>query len=412
MMIPAELKPVLQLADRLLSVASPMANSDDLVPVGQATGRVLTQEVVADRDSPAADVSAMDGYALKIGDATDGKRLPVVGISRPGAAPPPCPADGSTIQIFTGAVVPDGCDLVLRREDVSEIKGQDTDPITAIELLPHAYQRGSHIRKRGENARRGTRVIEPGALLRAGHIAAAASFGYGQLSVSRPIRVRIIVTGDELCDTNSAVAPWQIRDSNGSTLESLLRGLPWIDAPPAVRAADDFDQLVQTITMAMNDADAVLLTGGVSMGDFDFVPAAVRQAGVEQAFHKLPIRPGKPIFGGVGPGGKLVLGLPGNPVSAAVGCVRFARPMLAKMAGCRDWNRQRPRLHLEDAGDRSLPLVWYRLVRLTAQGDCGPVPSLGSGDLVSMAESDGFVEIPSGATGPGPWPFWAWQEAP
>src|SRR5690606_20573956 len=143
--------------------------------------------------------------------------------------------------------------------------------------------------------------------LHAGCIAAAANFGAATVEVARPVRVQVIVTGDELLGIDQAVQPWQLRDSNGATLAALLRPHPWIDLLSVEHVVDDLEALGQAIQRAVRKADALLLTGGVSMGDYDFVPAAVRAAGGRQVFHKLPIRPGKPIFGAVGPAGQLIL---------------------------------------------------------------------------------------------------------
>jgi molybdopterin molybdotransferase len=152
----------------------------------------------------------------------------------------------------------------------------------------------------------------------------------------------------------------------------------------------------------------VILTGGVSMGDYDYVPDVVREVGGEIVFHGLPLRPGKPILGAATSIGKLIVGLPGNPVSATVGCRRMVLPLLAKMSGQINWLPPRPMLRLLGGGDKAIPLHWMRLVRLTGDGVCEPVLSQGSGDLVSLGNSDGFVETPPGAVGEGPWPYYSW----
>ena len=402
-MITNDLSAIDRLAERI------GVQTTESVSINDAVGRVSREPILADRDSPAADVSAMDGYALGINAALSGNILRVTGLSRPGAPPPPCPADDAAIQIFTGAVVPSGCNAVVRREDVREIARTNESIIEEIQLGDIQFASGMNIRFQGENAAKDSIVIDDGALLRPGHIAAAVNFGYANLQVTRRIRVRILVTGDELCDVGEQVQAWQLRDSNGPTLNAILSSRPWIDIEQVNRAPDDFDMLAREIRESLEAVDAIILTGGVSMGDFDFVPAAVKRAGAEPVFHKLPIRPGKPIFGASGPVGQLVLGLPGNPVSAAVGAVRFAIPLLSKMAGCHAWMPPHPRITLEDHGEKTLPLTWFRLVQLQSNGACNPVRTLGSGDLVSLATSEGFVEVPAGETGPGPWPFWSWS---
>ncbi|WP_164103424.1 molybdopterin molybdotransferase MoeA [Candidatus Laterigemmans baculatus] len=376
------------------------------LPLADAVGRVLRSDLRADRDSPAANVSAMDGYALRASDLRAGAELAVTGESTPGAPPPTTPSPGEAIRIFTGAVVPLGCDAVLRREDVAE--QPERIQIAASGELPS----GRHIRFQGENSTAGSTILSSGSMLSPGGIAAAANFGAATLEVSRPVRVQTIVTGDELLRVDEPVQPWQLRDSNGPTLAALLRPHPWLELLPAMHVRDELERICEAVERGLQNADALLLTGGVSMGDYDFVPAAVQRAGGRQIFHKLPIRPGKPIFGAVGPEQQLILGLPGNPVSAAVGTVRFGLPLLRRIAHCDPWMPSRPRVELRDDGSlsKTLPLHWFRLVRLTGHGVVERVATQGSGDLVSLALSSGFIEQPPGTSGPGPWPYWSWTD--
>ena len=145
------------------------------------------------------------------------------------------------------------------------------------------------------------------------------------------------------------------------------------------------------------------------MGDYDYVPDVVREVGGEVIFHGLPIRPGKPILGAATGDGKLILGLPGNPVSATIGCRRMALPLLAKLSGQIDWQLPCPFVRLTGAGNKSIPLLWMRLARLTKNGTAETVRSQGSGDLVSLGQSTGFVQVPAGESGEGPWPYYHWH---
>lgn len=392
-----ELKPIEQLADRLRQVET------ETIAIEHAAGRILRGQVFADRDSPAANVSAMDGYAIRINDAKSGASLSIGGVSKTGFRPPETISVGQVLQVFTGAIVPAEFDLVIKREDVDE---QTAGVITLGET---SLKQGMNIRYQGENAASGSVVVDRGVRIGAGHVAAAVNFGCRDVEVSQKVRVDVLVTGDELIGAGQGVEPWQIRDSNGPTLYSLLSPSPSLAINSPERVGDDFDSLVQKIEASLRTTDCLLLTGGVSMGDFDFVPAAVKAAGGETIFHKLPIRPGRPILGAVGPAGQLVLGLPGNPVSAAVGAIRFARPLMQKMAGFKDWNTPPPRVMLTNPGDKTLPLIWFRLVNRDLVGNYVLTPTMGSGDLVSMSRSDGFVEIPVEESGSGPWKFWGWE---
>ena len=386
------------LAQRLVRV------DGETIPLARAAGRVLRVAVVADRDSPAADVSAMDGYALRIDDLATERPLPVSGESAPGH-PPPAIQPGHVVRIFTGAVVPQGMELVVRREDTAEMPHQ-------VRLLQPTRDAtvGLNIRRRGENAASGSQVLCEGSTLHAGAIAAAATFGAEAVQVSRTVRVAIIVTGDELRPLGANVAPWQLRDSNGPTLLALLAARPWIEVSSVESVEDSVERIQQVLNARLRDCDAVVLTGGVSMGDYDHVPDAVRGCGGDVVFHKLPIRPGKPILGAATRNGRLVLGLPGNPVSVAVGARRILLPLLGSLAGMDRPDAPRPTVTLASASFKTLPLYWYRLIRIDAPGKGLLVPTRGSGDVVSMAASTGFIEQPPNDPSPGPWPYWAWSD--
>lgn len=366
-------------------------------------GRILATDAVADRDSPAADVSAMDGYAVRLNQISDHGQIDVRGECIPGSAPPPMPAAG-VLRIFTGAVIPEGCDAVVKREDT--IESADTIRWRTAALSTAA---GMHIRRQGENTLRGTKTVSAGTILGPAQLASLCSFSVDQADVYRQIRVALITTGDELVrDAHTTMEPWQIRDSNRIAVESLVDRHRWIDSLTTLHSGDTLDVLTDTLRGALADQDAVILTGGVSMGDYDFVPAAAQAAGAETVFHKLPVRPGKPIFGAATSDGKLVLGLPGNPVSAAVGCRRFGIPLLSKIAGIAQWRQPCPALQLDTPPHKTIPLHWMRLVRISGHGTASPIIGKGSGDLVALGESDGFIETPPDNTAIGPWPFYAW----
>ena len=366
-------------------------------------GRVLAADVVADRDSPAADVSAMDGYAIRMADLQRSDEIPISGESTPGQ-PPPVMADGAAVRIFTGAIVPHGSEAVIKREDTEELDA-------AIRFRDAARQAraGESIRRAGENAMAGTTVLAAGTRLTAAQLATMANFGCYQTDVYRAVRVAIITTGDEVgMFKKEPPAAWQLRNSNRLSLAALLRTRASIAVDHVDHCRDDRQSLSDLMRERIGQCDAVLLTGGVSMGDYDYVPDVVQALGGEVIFHGLPIRPGKPILGAATDTGKLILGLPGNPVSATVGCRRFAIPLLAKKSGRTDWNCPHAVVRLEQAGNKTIPLHWMRLVRLTAPGVAAAVISQGSGDLVSLGQSSGFVELPPGARDEQAWPYFAW----
>ncbi len=220
----------------------------------------------------------------------------------------------------------------------------------------------------------------------------------------------IITTGDEVgMFSKTPPEPWQLRNSNQFSLASLLHPLSWITVEHLDHCRDDRASLTELLSERSSQCDAVVMTGGVSMGDYDYVPEVVEEIGGEVIFHGLPIRPGKPILGAATTTGRLILGLPGNPVSATVGCRRFGIPLLAKQSGQVNWNAPQAVVRLDQPGGKTLPLRWLRLVRLTEPGTAVPVLSKGSGDLVSLGQSSGFVEVPAGKLDQSAWPYYSWD---
>ncbi len=378
-----------RLAERLTCVGSESCLTE------QAFGRVLSAPLRADRDSPAIDVSAMDGYAIRLIDLK-GERLPLSGIAAAGS-PPRSLQPGSAIRIFTGAAVPAEADCVIRREDTHEFSNE-----VEISIPRESLHLGMHIRRRGENTKAGDTVLTHGTILNPPAMGAVATFASVQLVVHRRVRVAVLNTGDELAKIGDKVEPWQIRDSNGPLLETWLRQFPWVELVSRKHVGDTLQSVQAAIEAQLSEADAILLTGGVSMGDTDFVPEAITKLGGQIEFHRLPIRPGRPVLG-ASLNGKLLLGLPGNPVSVAVTSRVIGLPLLRKLAGVLPMEEPLERCELVDADNKTLSLIWYRLVKINAESEVKLIDSQGSGDLVSLSLSDGFVEIPMGACGKGPW---------
>lgn len=387
-------------------------------------GRVLAREVVSDRDNPPADISAMDGYAVAKpnpgcpSELDRDDEIPVTGQSAAGG-PPPDFVPGGVVRIFTGAMIPANCDRVIQREHTAETPGCDAPPYGTIHWREAAgnTSAGENIRRRGENLAAGAQALPRGIVIGAPQLATMASFGIDVAQVHRLVRVAIITTGDELGDQgrgeNQTLPPWMIRNSNAPALHSILASRSYVQSPTMLHAPDDPHRLRELLSRAVAEHDIVLLTGGVSMGDHDYVPQIVSEIGAKTIFHKLPLRPGKPILGAIAHcestnTATAILGLPGNPVSATMGAVRFALPLMEKLAGITRWQPTPPAVTLNEVGEKTLPLHWLRAVRLSSAGRANLVIGKGSGDLVSLAASDGFIEMPPEANNPGPWPFYAW----
>ena len=391
------------------------------VPLAGAVGRALAGAPVLDRDSPACDLSAMDGYAVRAADLpADGGPLAVVGEAAAGA-PPPTHVPGTAVRIFTGAPVPGGCDRVLRQEDV-------TAGPAGIALPPGpagAPRPGANVRRRGENGRAGAPLAEPGATITAALVAAVAGCGDVALSVRRRVRVAVLVTGEEVRGPNPSAAtellpPWQVRDANGPAVAALLGRRPFLELSPPVSVGDDPAALADALRGLLERHDAVVTTGGVSVGDRDAVPGAVAAVGGRALFHGLPVRPGKPVLAAAvgrggrpadGRGGRLILGLPGNPAAALCVARRIGVELLRHVAGFAGAEAAPSVDVLAPADDRPLPLWRFRPVRLFGDGETTRAEVLGgrgASDTVSLGRSDGFVEVPPGAATAGPRPFRAW----
>ncbi len=372
----------------------------EFIPSIESVGRVTAQNITANRDSPSTDVSAMDGYAVRWSDIGL-KTLPVTGTTTAGSTPLHL-ASESAIRVFTGGPIPTNAECVVRREDCQE----STSYVTIL-VPKETIPLGQNIRRRGENVRAGNIVIQRGELLSACRFAGAMTFhDDSNIEVFQRVRIGIINTGDELMEFGQPMETWQIRDSNGPYLESALANQPWIQTRRS-KVSDHRDKTEQAIRDTLGQCDVLLLTGGVSMGDTDFVPDSVRSVGGQVVFHRIPIRPGRPILGAYGPEGQLILGLPGNPQSVAITFRRYAQDLIRHVAG---FARAEPVpwIQLEANDTKTLDLTWFRLVAFQEDGRLSLVTSLGSGDIASLVQSDGFVEIPPNCQAAGMRKFFAW----
>jgi molybdopterin molybdotransferase len=378
------------------------------VAIQLAGGRVLAEGVATDRPSPPLDASAMDGFAVRCAELVGGP-LPISGECRIGHPPRALPA-GATLRIFTGSPVPTGADAVLRVEDAQVER-------TAVGLRQGAaVHPGDHIRLRGENAGVGTAVLAAGQSLSPAAVAALASLRSGPVNVFRKVRVQAIVTGDELLpaagDEHSAEPhAWQLRDSNGPTLTSIVAPLPYATMAPLRHVGDAADDTRRALEQTLGEgdpADVIVLTGGVSKGDYDCVPDVIRSLGGEVIFHGLRLRPGKPALGAM-IGATPIVALPGNPVSVMVTGRTLLGPVLRGRAGHTVAELPARLVTLAMPHNKALDLEWRRPVQLAADGAATLCPLRGSGDMIGSATSDGFVVIPPGVLGVGPFEFYPWN---
>ena len=373
----------------------------EIISATDSAGRIVAESIHAFRDSPATDVSAMDGYAVRCSDINQSS-LPVTGTATAGSAPMSL-KPRSAIRVFTGGPVPVEAECVVRREDCLE-----TETHVTIQVPMDSVALGQNIRRQGENAKVGDIVIPGGSLLTASAFAGAMTFlAKDTIEVFRRVRVHVLNTGDELIEFGRPIEPWQIRDSNGPFLETSLNSMSWVQTHRAM-VCDHRAQTEQAICEALEQCDVLLLTGGVSMGDTDYVPDSIRAVGGQVVFHRIPIRPGRPMLGAYGPGGQLILGLPGNPLSVAVTFRRYSLDLIRHVAGFKHAQKV-PNLQLDTSDTSSIELTWFRLAALQTNGNLALVPSRGSGDTASLIQSDGFVEIPPNCQSAGIRKFYSWS---
>jgi len=366
------------------------------LPLDQALGHALSEPVYADRDLPPADRSAMDGFAVRAADlATVPVTLPVIGEVAAGSPAAPMVAPGTCVRIFTGANIPPGADTVIIVE-TTRATGPDQVTFTATE------KKGANILRQGENARQGSELVPSGRVLGAIHIGICAAAGRTHVRVFRKPRVAIITTGRELLAPGMVAGAHQERDSNGPVIAATL-ATNRFDIASSVRVSDERETITEKLREALAGADVVILSGGVSVGAFDFVPTAVTTVGARTVVHGVSMKPGKPFLFAVAPGGQPIFGLPGNPLSAATGLHEFVLPALRRMAGwpeshCRPLLRARLREAMSNKPGRQR----FALATLDWT-DTGPEvtaePSQSSADLAAGARADGVILVPADATG-------------
>lgn len=353
--------------------------------------RTLAEPVIADRDQPPFARSTRDGFACRSSDLERRVPLAIAGRLRAGEAWTGPPLQyGQAIEIMTGAPVPEGADCVLMVEHTSVEAGRVTPTRTL-----HA---GENIVAAGAEARCGATLIEPGTRIGPQHIALAAACGYENLTVYAKPRVAILATGDELVPVGHRPLPHQIRNSNSYSLAAQVArqgAVPVIH--PAVR--DSLEETGIAIRSALG-CDLLLLSGGVSMGKYDFVEQALTGFGAEFYFTGARIQPGKPVVFGRIPKEKLYFfGLPGNPVSTLVTFALFAGPMLAALCGRREAGPEFGQAKLAEAvtGKPNLTRFLPARIESDARGaSIRPVAWQGSGDQSAAAKTNGFLVVPEG----------------
>lgn len=383
---------VTQAQELILREVSAFASA--AVPLDAALGRFLAEDIVCRLDSPPFDKSLMDGYAVHSSDIThEGVELLILEEVTAGRTPSQPVGPGQATRIMTGAPIPDGADAVVPVEQTEALPGE------RVRILRPSIPPEANLIRQGTNRRVGERVLPAGRRLRAQELGALAELGHARVSVRRPAQVAVLATGDELVSIAEIPGPGQIRNSNETMLCAQILEAGAEPRPLGV-ARDNRDDLRKHIDEGLQ-ADILLLTGGVSAGVLDLVPSELERAGVRQVFHKVNVKPGKPVWFGVLPRAErpcYVFGLPGNPVSTMVCFELFARTALRKLHGDPSPvpRRQTARLahahHHRDDRETWFPAVleWRDadvMVRLMNWH--------GSSDLLATCDADCLVVFPA-----------------
>ncbi len=362
--------------------AFPVTVKTETVPLRCAHDRFLAQDIIAPIAMPEFDKSAMDGYAIISRDPSPS--FEVIEIIAAGTPPRLAVTPGRCAKIMTGAMLPPGADRVVKRECTVEENG-------FMRIV--AEDANDNIRRRGEDLKAGQRVLERGTRLRAAQVALLASLGLAEVPVATPPRVGILTTGSELVAPGSPLGPGQIYDSNSHSLSAQLQET---GAEPVVLGgvADDADSTESAIASGLETCDVLILSGGVSAGDFDFVPAAMSKAGFTLHFEKIAVQPGMPtVFGSRGQ--QAAFGLPGNPVSTFVIFEIFIKPLLLRLLG----HVYRPGFQpaiLAAAFQRSRAERTVFVPVIVADGRAELVSYHGSAHLHALSRANGLLRVPAG----------------
>jgi molybdopterin molybdotransferase len=356
------------------------------VALRDAAGHVLRQDIVAERDQPPFDRVAMDGIAISSASAS--REFRIAGTQAAGKSPLTLAKQSECIEAMTGAMLPIGCDCVIPVERITIHEGRAR---LADDVVPTPWQ---NLHRRGVDCLAGAQILNSGMKLGAPEIAAIAAAGFVHVKVTRTPRIVVISTGDELVEPGKPLEAWQIRRSNVYAVMATLRTHGFMRVADD-HLADDEAQLRARLRKHLDESDVLILSGGVSMGKFDFVPKILDELGVKQIFHKIAQRPGKPIWFGVRDS-TAVYALPGNPVSTLACMARYVIPGLDAALGA---SREPQNVELTDPAT-VLPsmttLLPVRLLKSAAQVRAQPQPTHGSGDFTSLIRADGCVELAPG----------------
>ena len=378
-------------AEELILEAMPKYPSRS-IPLHAAAGCVLREEVCAERDQPPFDRATMDGIAIAATALNQTRRFRLTGVQAAGASQQSLADKKACLEVMTGAIMPAGSDTVVPVERVrTSADGTEIEIDADYNVEPQQF-----VHHRASDHAAGSSLLKPGAIIRGPEMAILTAGGSPNVLVSIPPSVAIVSTGDELVDVGQPLKEFQIRSSNDRGIEAALE-LRGFTANTRARLPDDPEHLREAISALHDENDIVILSGGVSMGKYDYVPNILQEIGVEVIFHKILQRPGLPMWFGVSKAGKPVFALPGNPVSTLVCLTRYVLPAISTALGA---EQRVQSVALGKDVEFKPDLCWLLPVALQTQ-DNGtnvalPKPTNTSGDFVGLRGTSGIVELPRG----------------
>ncbi|WP_338776394.1 gephyrin-like molybdotransferase Glp [Metabacillus sp. FJAT-52054] len=369
------------------------------VPLQQAYGRFLAVDLIADHDIPAFDRSPYDGFAIRSEDTLGKKRvmLQVAGEIGAGSLHTKPAEPFEAVRIMTGAAIPKGFDAVVMLELVKEHTKEGKKLIE----LNRAYNKGDNVSFKGEDTQEGTVLVKKGTVINAGISALLAAFGYHQVPVSVKPVIGVIATGSELLEVEEALEPGKIRNSNAYMILSQIERAG-AEALYFGKLKDDFDSCYKTIQKAMEQVDLLITTGGVSVGDYDYLPAIYEKLNAAVLFNKVAMRPGS-VTTVAEVNGKLLFGLSGNPSACYVGFELFARPVIRKSQGNKQPHLKKVKAVLGADFKKANPFMRFVRGRIDFEED-GRISVTPSGfnkssAVSSLADADAFILLPGGTRG-------------
>lgn len=355
--------------------------------LAEAQGEVLAEDCVADRPFPPYNRVQMDGYAFRFQDVHPVDPLKVQGVQYAGEDQGEALKPREARKIMTGAILPEGADTVSPREDC------EVDKRGNLRFV-HKPQQGQFISHKGSEEAQGSILFPAKTKIEAPEIAVLATVGKTAVRVVQKPRIAILSTGDELVLIHEKPLPYQIRQSNGVMLQELFK--PYASSISVLHLPDEPEVMKEKIRLLLEENEVLVFSGGVSMGDKDYVPQILKQLDVKAHFHRVKQKPGKPLWFGTRAGKNAVFGLPGNPVSSLVCGVRYVKPWLQAALGQRPSETSTAILTEEVNFSKQLTYfltvkISYRFGHLLAT----PVPMKSSGDLAHLTRGDGVLELPA-----------------